>query len=211
MVCLTIFTISCSKSSVPAGKNCEVFFEKGFKLLADPILAPQNKGIYVNEMRTTFASNKEDSGLAINFAYRDGKVILMVNFLHTDNSICLAGGSPLALGYSPEEMYILKGRHRKNCVYENSNDLFKQYALGLYELPINSVLFKQLLLKGSPIFASIDTKSDVYSFKLMDNDTSSLLSNTARCIYETELGEQIDVNSNDLLDNNINTFDHSKY
>ncbi len=211
MVCLAIFIASCSKSSVPAGKNCDVFFSKDFKILIDPILAPQNKGIYVNEMRTTFSNDKADSGLAMNFAYRDGKVLLMVNFLHTDKSICLGAGSPLSLGYAPEEMYILKGRHKRNCVYENSNNLFNHYALGLYELPINSVFFKQLLLKGSPIFASIDTKSNVYTFKIMNNETSTLLSNTARCIYETELGKQIDIDSKDLIDNNLNTFDPSTY
>ncbi len=198
-----VMLLSCKeKTKVPPGINCDNYFSKDFQSLTDRKTDENKLGMYSAGSRFSYIDVKSESGFSGEVIYNNGRLFLTIRFVHPDKDLCFNKNSTIAFGYSPEEVYVLDGFHKANCAKEHHNKELGNYTVGLYEIPINSLMFKKLLISGTPRQFYLDTAGPFISGVVMDDDSAFKFSNIARCAYESPLAEDLDIDG-DLIDNTL--------
>jgi hypothetical protein len=195
LLVLVLLTLSCSskeKWQAPKGKDCDSYFAK------DAIdQANKNKGIYTNRKRAIFVG--DPSILLTNLLLNDNKLVFSANLINVKTEVCIKGFSPMGIKLENGDIYLFDGRQKPQCVkVENPKE--DVGALGIFEMPINSVFMKNILIhKPKIISLEVDTGFARYE-PLKDADSESL-QNAFRCAFEA-LGDSYDLSDDSVLINN---------
>jgi len=195
LLVLVLLTLSCSskeKWQAPKGKECDSYFAK------DAIdQASKNKGIYTNRKRAIFVG--DPSILLTNFILNDNKLVFSANLINVKKPVCIKGFSPMGIKLENEEIFFFEGKQKPQCVRVD-NPKEDVGALGIFEIPINSIFMKKVLLhKPKHITIEVDTGFAKYE-PIKDTDSESV-QNAFRCAFEA-LGDSYDLSDDSLLINN---------
>ena len=206
IICIlsALMILSCSKEKtvVAKGINCEKYFSQDFLEQATS-KTKDNLGIYGSDVRFSYLDKKVDSGFSAELMFNDGRIFLVSRLVHPNKYLCLNKHSKIGFGFSPQEVYYLEGVHKRNCAQEHHDKDLGNYSVGLYELPLNSKFFRQLLLNGTPKYAYVETSGDMVNPIVMDDDSDFKFANIARCIYESPMKLLFDIDG-ELIDNTLN-------
>jgi hypothetical protein len=198
-----VMLLSCKeRTKVAPGINCDDYFSKNYQSLAERKTSENLLGMYSGGARFSYIDTKTESGFSGEIVFNNGRLFLMIRFVHPDKNLCFIKNSTIAFGYSPEEVYVLDGSHKANCAKEHHNKELGNYIVGLYEIPINSLFFKKLLVSGTPRQFYLDTAGPFISGVVMNDDSDFRFVNTARCIYESPLAKDLDIDDT-LIDNTL--------
>lgn len=192
-ILIVLLTLSCSKKwEAPKGKECEKYFAK------DAIeQASKNNGMYTNTKRAIFVG--DPSILLTNFILTNNKLVFSANLINVKTPVCIKGFSPMGIKLEDDEIYIFEGRQKPQCVRVD-NPKEDVGALGIFEIPVNSVFMKKVLIhKPKIITLELDTGFARYE-PIKDNDSESI-QNSFRCAFEA-LGSSYDLTDDSLLINN---------
>jgi len=185
---------------IPEGVNCDAAFSKNE---LEEALA---KGEAYVASESHYAVNPEvDHAFEISLAYDNGKFLVTMNIVH-EKKLCLKGASEeasLIIRFEDDETYFYraKGLHKRNCgTAKKVSD--KNAALAVYEIPVNSLLFKKALTSRIKFFGIQATKG-VLIGNFLKEDGETKFRNGFRCAYNA-LGDQFDLsNDRKLIDNSF--------
>lgn len=194
LLLIVLLTLSCSKEKwqAPKGKECEKYFA------TDAIeQASKNNGMYTNTKRAIFVG--DPSILLTNFILTNNKLVFSANLINVKKPVCIKGFSPMGIQLEDGEIYIFEGRQKPQCVRVD-NPKEDVGALGIFEIPVNSVFMKKVLIhKPKIISLELDTGFARYE-PVKDNDSESI-QNSFRCAFEA-LGSSYDLTDDSVLINN---------
>ncbi len=190
-----------SKSTyqVPKGVDCETVFKKN----ATEIMAQGKERVYVAEQSFGYINNAKEIGMIVIPFYRAGNFGFMVKLMHNSQAICISNTAPFGFRFLNDNKiaYGLDGTHKTNCMKGNNTP--NDFAMGLYEFPVNSIAFKVALEKDLEFVA---IQADIGFLPAEPSDGANSVfafKNMMRCAYEA-IGSGIDL-SNDsfLIDNRL--------
>jgi hypothetical protein len=186
--------------NIPKGKDCEKHLPK------DALKqSKKNDGYYIPKESFWFVNMKGEGVLLANFTVVDMKLKFTVNLLNGNKVNCIEENSDLGIRFNKHQIHILESKFPRNC-NDPSKTEERVGAMAIYTLPLNSTLFKELLLK--PVeFLGIELKGKGYAFfQVTKEETPIELQNAARCAYEAFGGaDQINLEDEDFL---IDTLAH---
>jgi hypothetical protein len=180
-----------SSLSIPKGEDCEKYFP-----LDAVKKSKKNGGFFINEKRSIYLN---DYGVLLtNVMIKQMKLYLTVNILNKRRTICIKQNSVLGVGFGQYHTHITNGSFESNC--NDLSDPTGAGAVGAFEIPLNSTLFKDLL-RNPPLVLGVELKQFGNSlFKAIKEETAIELQNTFRCVYEAFGGaDQINLENDDLL------------
>lgn len=185
------------KYQAPKGVNCESVFKKN----ATELMAQSKQGIYLGEEAFTYINNAKEIGMILIPLYRSGNFGFMVKLLHNNKVVCLAKDAPFGFRFLGDNKtaYGLDGTHKPNCMKGNYTP--EDFAMGLYDFPINSIAFKKALEKDLEFVA---IQADIGFLPAAPTDganSTTAFKNMMRCVYEA-VGSGVDLSNDNLLINN---------
>jgi len=185
--------VETKKSSliIPKGEDCDKYFP-----LDAVKKSKKNGGYFINEKRSLYLN---DHGVLLtNVMIKQMKLYLTVNILNKKRTVCLKQNSILGVGFSQYHTHVTNGSFDSNC--NDLSDPIGVGAVGAFEIPLNSTLFKDLL-RNPPLVLGVELEQFGNSFfKAIKEETAIDLQNTFRCAYEAFGGaDQINLENDDLL------------
>jgi len=193
LLMILIVVSSCKdkeKVSIPKGKDCDVYFPQDAMAQSK-----KNNNFFINERRSIYTG---DEGILLtNLLIKDTKFHLAINILNGNKVICIKENSLLGVRiFENNNTHLIKGDFDRNC--KQQSDPKGNGAIGLFEVPLNSTLFKELLTKKVGVIGvGLDNVNAL--FKPLDQETALDLQNAARCAYDAFGGEETINLSNDNL------------
>ncbi len=183
-------------SLFPKGTNCKLAFSK--EDLGNALIKGE---AYVAPESHYGVNPAVDHAFEMAFAYNEGKLIVTANVAH-EKKVCLKGaseGAVLVVKFEGDDLfYRAAGLHDRSCgTAKKITD--RNAALGVYEIPVNSLLFKKALTQKVQFFGVQATKGVIIGSFLEDG--SSKFRNGFRCAHEA-LGDQFDLSNDSRLINN---------
>ncbi len=194
LLLILILVSSCKdkeKFSVPKGKDCDVYFPQDAMAQSK-----KNNNFFINKRRSIYTG---DEGILLtNLVIKDTKFQLAINILNGNKVICIKENSMIGLRISENNnTHLIKGNFSRNC--KQQSDPKGTGAIGLFEIPLNSTLFKELLTKKVGVIGvGLDNVNAL--FKPFSEETALELQNATRCAYESFGGEEtINLSNENLL------------
>lgn len=174
-----------------SGKECNIYF--------DPKAPEQHKetGFYMNTRRSVFVG--DDGIILTNLMLKHGKLQVVVNFFYVDKEVCIDQFSPFFAAFEDDSLHAIGGLQKTNC--KKVKDKSDPGAIGMYHLPVNSMLFKKLLF-AKPTGIAVNTTKGMTAFKVYDEKNAKDFQNAIRCAYEA-IGHKFDLSDDDVLVNTL--------
>ena len=196
-ILIVLLTLSCSKEKwqAPKGTDCSKYFDKNAVELA----SEKSDNLYNSKERHIFTG--EPSVLLSNLVLKEDKLYLTNNLVNNKKVVCIKGNSGMGIKFSDGEIFAFVGKQKTNC--KIIKDAFTDLgALGIYEIPLNSLFMKKILTATPTNIAySLDTGSGFHTFRPVDEKEAVGLQNSFRCAFEA-LGGSYDLTDDSVLINN---------
>jgi len=186
-----------STYQVPKGVNCDTIFKKN----AAEIMSKDKANLYVGEEALTYVNNEKEIGMIVLPFYRSGGFGFMVKLIHNSKIVCIENTAPFGFRFADNNKiaYGLDGKHKSNCMKGGNTP--NDFAMGLYDFPINSIAFKMAVEKDLEFVA---IQADIgFLPAAPTNETTGafLFKNMMRCVYDA-IGSGVDLSNDSLLINN---------
>lgn len=180
----------------PKGDNCENVFKKDAAQISE-----EKAGVYGSEGSYRYISPEKETAMVVNLFYKAGTFGLMLRMAHQNKNLCIAHDAPFGMRFTSDKnvAYVLDGQHKSNCTKLDGSK--NDYAVGIYELPINSLAFKALLETDLEFFAVQTSEGFTPMGAINSTEGVTGLKNAVRCAYEA-VGNNIDLSDNASLINN---------
>ena len=192
----SVAPISKGVYQAPKGENCENVFKKNAAQISE-----EKAGVYGSEGRYRYINEEKETAMLVNLFYNSGTFGLMLRLAHKHKNICVEHGAPFGMRFTSDKnvAYVLEGRHKSNCTKLDGSK--NDYAVGIYELPINSLAFKAMLENDLEFFAVQTSEGFTPMAAINSTEGVTGFKNAVRCAYEA-VGNNIDLSDNSSLINN---------
>lgn len=178
---------------VQKGTNCSEYFDINAKKEAGV------DDIYISPKKIGFMSLDHVYGMYAFLVYTKGSLFLVSNVLK-DHKMCLNASSSAAIKFENlDYVYVESGKHKQSCIPGRIIEE-KSLAKGLHQIPVNSLMFKNLVSRPIELIA-LETDAGPALLAPSEADDKRSLTNLFRCAYEA-IGGGIDLSDDSLLINN---------
>jgi hypothetical protein len=174
--------------------DCESYFSKG---ASEESIRDE---MYVSPKTIGFMSKNGQFGGILQMAYNNNSVVIVSKVI-SNTALCVKENALMGIQFEGNEtLYMEPGSHKANCISGRFSANPDQMAMAIHKIPINSLMFKNLMQKN--VFAlGIDTNHDDFALFPLNPNHTDALKKVFTCAY-LSVGKHIDLSDDSLLINN---------